>query len=212
MGDWGLMELHIKLAVAGLADDLAMKAGELALNNFYFFAYLEVALVDGHDVLLGAGGNDEVFHLLEGHHKGRVLAKSVRSEVVVVVGDDGGKLLDVLLGLLLLVTRAVGRSDVALNELLGLALREVGEDHVGDELLDGGLHAALGLEIDGVAGDVGGGFEAREELGGLVFATIAGAEDVPLVTILFRQDVLYRHPILCIVAPFEDSTGGKPGI
>jgi hypothetical protein len=63
-----------------------------------------------------------------------------------------------------------------------------------------------------VAGNIGVGMQGTKEVDSLVLATIAGPEDVPIVALLLWRDVLYRHPILCIVAPSGDSTGGKPRI
>ena len=207
------MELDVELVlVALLAYHLATEALELAHDDLDLLAYLVLLLHDGHHVLGGAGGNDEVQHRPIGDGEGRILAEGILLEVVIVVRDDEGQFGDEPLVVLRALEEQGAMNVWAVRKEHGFGLRQIGEDQVGQEFLNGGLHAGFRPGVNGVSGNIGVSLQPSEEVGRLVLATIAGGEDVPLVALLLRRDVLYRHPILCIVAPSGDSTGGKPSI
>ena len=91
-------ELHTQaLLLVLLANDTPSETFELALNDLYFFAYLESAEGDGYHILFGPGGLDECRHLTVWDNQGRVHSVTVFLKVIVVKGNQLVQLMDGLL-------------------------------------------------------------------------------------------------------------------
>lgn len=197
-----------------LADDSSYQALELSHDDFYFFANLKGARVHGYDVLLGERGNEELIHLVWGDDHGWVLvAVGVNGSAMVVIEREQG--IEDADGMLILVTQCVEFVVVMLCspcEEAGLVFRQVGQDKIGHHVLDSRFYASGCTHIDGVARLIDLNAKAFQQVVGFVGTAMVGTKDVPGVTFFSHIDVLYRHPILCIVAPSGDRTGGKPRI
>lgn len=167
----------------------AAHATEGAPGDFYFLVALEgvVAFTEQHEVLVvRLRGEDEVVHLVGGNGEGWVLAVML-VEMVVVVGEER----DVV--------------DAGCSICRG----EICEDEVGQDVAQHFLSAAVNLFHLPAPGYVGVDAAVGKAVGGDVFASVAGTEEMPLAFARCVGGISYRHP--CEPAfGFGEGCGGKP--
>ena len=169
------VEHHAVLAVDAChaaRDALERSAGdadEIARDEM---AFLHVHLPDM--LVVKCGGADQGHHVAFCNGDGRIHAELIGLEVVIIIGD-------------------VARGRVVVYILFGLFARDIGEEEV-EERDEHAAALAVLVSVLPDHGEVGIHLFLHKEVGHLLGMTVEDAEDEPLL--LWRWDILYRHPCL----------------